>query len=505
MADSPSVPMLTTAPFDAAPDPQRDQPALEYLSKLPENSCSTAPVLTPALKFSEEDSKRWIPCRPPQQPEPQSQPLLGKLYPDAIPGQQLLFDGLNTDVLVMIFDYVCSIEDPGELRDTPISSFDFRKKGSALFCLSLVNKRLRAATIPALFRNVFRYSISMGDLNRRLRDIEGNPLLPSLPPVLSAIKVCDIVTTSIGNITACRTRLAKTLPRMKSLTELSITHRKNVDISGLRVTFQREAVTLPSITHLRILSQGSWEFLIKACPNVEILSLAHNLYHEDLLTTVGGLNRLQHLEICSDNWRKEEIERLHQFIPRIHKLTLRGSIGHECISTFAEAFSSFGELTELFMTTSQQITDMDVEAEGSDYFAEYDLLHGQTERMNGLCSECSIHVATTYVRACRTLKFLGFACNGSFDLCEVTSRSEEVEPITYEIVYGTRRPAIMDLCDWEGFPVAFSFFREVDCGDDRLDPPFYLAGEEENTSTEMAEFARYDVIKQEAMSLGLWN
>ncbi|EDU49206.1 hypothetical protein TUN199_03845 [Pyrenophora tritici-repentis] len=518
MADSPHEPMLTTAPPDAGPDPQRDQLALGFVAKLAENSCSTAPVLTPASKFSEENSKRWIPCRPPPQPEPQSKPLAGKLYPNAVPGQQILLDGFNTDVLMMIIDHICSIEDPREPYYTPISSFDFRKTGSIVFCLSLVNKRLRAVTIPTLFKNVFRSSISMGDLYRRLRDIEGNPLLPSLPPVLSAIKTCDIVTTSMGNITGCRTRLAKTLPRMKFLTEFSTTHRKDVDISGLQVTFQREEVTLSSITHLRILSQGSWEFLVKACPDVEILSLAHNLYHDDLLRTVSGLKRLKHLEICSDSWRNEEIERLHQFVPGIHKLTLRGSIGHECPSNFVDSFSSFAELTELFMTTLRKITDIDMEAQGSEDFADYDIQQRQSELTSGLCGGCITDLAPMYLKKCRKLSFLGFTCNGNLSLCWGPSRSEEdLEPM---FIFDGPRHAIMDTCDWDGFPIVFSFGREIDCSDDICDPLIYLTMEEEEKRIEVddlsdqtlsvsniaqLEFERYDGIKQEAISLGLWD
>jgi hypothetical protein len=47
---------------------------------------------------------------------------------------------------------------------------------------------MRAVSVTKLFESVFRSAPSMGDLNHRLQDIEGNPLLPLLPSVLPAIK-----------------------------------------------------------------------------------------------------------------------------------------------------------------------------------------------------------------------------------------------------------------------------------------------------------------------------
>jgi hypothetical protein len=148
-------------------------------------------------------------------------------------------------------------------------------------------------------------------------------------------RTCDIVTTSPEKTTFCRTRLAKTLPKMEHLTELSITHRRDVDISGLRKTFQRNEVVLSSVVRLRILSHGSWSFLVEGCPNIETLALEYNMHHEDLLQTAGALEQLRHLEICNDNWRKADVHHLHTFLPDIQTLALRGSLGHERISVSA--------------------------------------------------------------------------------------------------------------------------------------------------------------------------
>jgi hypothetical protein len=171
--------------------------------------------------------------------------------------------------------------------------------------------------------------------------------------LIGRFRTCDIVTTSTEKTTFCRTRLAKTLPKMKSLAELSITHRRDVDISGLRKTFQRYEVVLSTIVRLRILSHGSWSFLVEACPNVEMLALEYNMQHGDLLKAAGGLKQLKHLEMCSDTWRKVDIHYLHTIFPDIQSLALRGSLGHEHISTFADAFGLFKKLTDLSLTAVQ--------------------------------------------------------------------------------------------------------------------------------------------------------
>jgi hypothetical protein len=125
------------------------------------------------------------------------------------------------------------------------------------------------------------------------------------------------------------------LPKMESLAELSITHRKDVDISGLRATFQRHHVVLLSVVRLGILSHGSWSLLVEACPNTETLALEYNMQHDELLQAAAGLKKLKHLEICSDTWRKVDIHRLHRFFPEIQTLALRETIGHELISVSA--------------------------------------------------------------------------------------------------------------------------------------------------------------------------
>jgi len=124
---------------------------------------------------------------------------------------------------------------------------------------------------------------------------------------------------------------------MHSLAELSITHRKDVDISGLKATFQRDPLLLSSIVRLRILSHGSWAFLVEACPNVEILALEYNLDHDDLMLAAGASKNLKHFEICRDTWRKKDVQRLHQFLPEIESLALRGSLGQEKLSVSASA------------------------------------------------------------------------------------------------------------------------------------------------------------------------
>jgi len=116
---------------------------------------------------------------------------------------------------------------------------------------------------------------------------------------------------------------------MESLVELSITHRKEIDISGLRATFQRHQVILSSIVRLRILSHGSWSFIVEACPNVETLALEYNLDHDDLMVAARALKNLKHFELCRDTWRKRDVERLHHFLPEIKSLGLRGTLDRE--------------------------------------------------------------------------------------------------------------------------------------------------------------------------------
>ena len=94
------------------------------------------------------------------------------VYADASPDQQLLLDGLNDDVLTIILDLLFDLD----RSVTPWSHYMkpyFRRHTSTLN-LSLVNRRMRYICIPKLFRNIFRMSKAMGQLNRQLKDIEIN-------------------------------------------------------------------------------------------------------------------------------------------------------------------------------------------------------------------------------------------------------------------------------------------------------------------------------------------
>jgi len=137
---------------------------------------------------------------------------------------------------------------------------------------------------------------------------------------------------------------------MESLAELSITHRRDVDTSGLKATFQRHQVTLSSIVRLRILSHGSWSFLVEACPNVEILALEYNLDQDDIMNAAGALKHLTDFEICRDTWRKNDIQRLLQFLPEILSLALRGTLGQEKLSVSTSARGAVSHRTFLVLT-----------------------------------------------------------------------------------------------------------------------------------------------------------
>lgn len=149
---------------------------------------------------------------------------------------------------------------------------------------------------------------------------------------LTAAGTCEIVTTSRRDRTQCRTRLGRSLSKMVNLKELSITHRKDVDISGLRATFRKAQVNLPSVTGLRIESHGSWSFLVEACPNVEVLVLADNLYHDDMMEASRKLKHLRHLELSRLDWALDDIEVLAEAMPHIQSLALKGEINEEYIS-----------------------------------------------------------------------------------------------------------------------------------------------------------------------------
>jgi len=96
----------------------------------------------------------------------------GSVYPSASPGQQLLLDVINDDVLIMVVELLFDIDrvkEPWLYYDKPY----FRCHSSTLN-LSLVSRRLRSICIPKLFRDIFRLSTTMGRLNRQLKDIELN-------------------------------------------------------------------------------------------------------------------------------------------------------------------------------------------------------------------------------------------------------------------------------------------------------------------------------------------
>jgi len=175
------------------PDPQKYDRVLQHLANVRADGFLQAPVLTPALRSWDVCASQWLPSHPPAQPQPTAKPEQGTHYPRAIPFQRLTLDGLNNDVLAIIMDFSCEAQTSRFKHrrygcGVPKTKFDYRMEGGSLFCLSLVSKRMRAIAIPILFTHVFRDASSLGDLNRRLRDIEGNPLIPSLPLVLPAIK-----------------------------------------------------------------------------------------------------------------------------------------------------------------------------------------------------------------------------------------------------------------------------------------------------------------------------
>jgi len=105
----------------------------------------------------------------------------------------------------------------------------------------------------------------------------------------------------------CKTRLPKVLYAMDHLTQLSITHRKDVDFSAVEKTFMESNVSLASVVGLRIQCAGDWHFLVKACPNTEKLILRDSLHCNRLMEAAGELKKLQHLELFSDTWIEEAV------------------------------------------------------------------------------------------------------------------------------------------------------------------------------------------------------
>ena len=94
--------------------------------------------------------------------------------------QELLLDGLNNDVLATIVDFLFNIDElSGKLYFVYDNPGPYIRTHRSLLNLSMVNKRLRSVCIPRLFRYIHRWSKTMGQLNRQLKDIEINPLILS--------------------------------------------------------------------------------------------------------------------------------------------------------------------------------------------------------------------------------------------------------------------------------------------------------------------------------------
>jgi hypothetical protein len=279
---------------------------------------------------------------------------------------------------------------------------------------------------------------------------------------------------------------------MESLAELSITQRKNVDISGLRATFLRHNVVLSNVVRLRILSHSSWSFLVKACPNTESLALEYNMYLDDLLQAAGNPKKLKHLEICNDTWRKVDIHRLHKFFPEIQTLTLRGTIGHEHINvstrywlkalaliiyqTFADAFRLFNKLDELFLTAIQQITDE--EAFSDDCSGVFGCI-GEMKWEHDL-DEDQRSVAVSYFAKCPSLRLLNLVRTGEVTAwatkyCGDNSVRTVYSPSqSYHYSQSHGQWAKIRARYDEGFPTLFSAACMVSYCDERWDPPRYL-------------------------------
>ena len=89
-------------------------------------------------------------------------------------------EDLNNDVLLIVVELLFE-------ADPPSRSHPHRSHPSTL-AFSLTSRRLRALCIPLLFRDVYRLTPTMGQLNHRLRDLEGNPLLSSTPAILPYVR-----------------------------------------------------------------------------------------------------------------------------------------------------------------------------------------------------------------------------------------------------------------------------------------------------------------------------
>ncbi|KAI4927423.1 hypothetical protein J4E85_005934 [Alternaria conjuncta] len=271
---------------------------------------------------------------------------------------------------------------------------------------------------------------------------------------------------------------------MESLAELSVTHRKDVDTSGLRATFQRHQITLSSIVRLRILSRGSWSFLVEACPNVEILALEYNLDQDNIMHAAGALKHLTDFEICRDTWRKKDIKRLLQFLPEIQSLALRGTLGQEKLSvsttargavslralsiltrtqTFAEVFGLFPELTKIAITAIQEVTDEDLEGEYSDDGSGYGSIYGEMMWEHELDEDQS-SVAMKFFEHCPVLETLCLVRTGCVRSWYPTRGSKGSLESVYSPRDGYKSWHQSDELeirehDKEGFPKLFKFPR----------------------------------------------
>lgn len=85
------------------------------------------------------------------------------------------------------------------------------------------------------------------------------------------------------------------------------------------------------MTGLRIQSDNSWDFLIKACPNTEVLILRDNVFDEATMDAASGLGNLQHLELYEQAWDHEYIKMIHRNVPNVQSLAFKGGIS-ECHS-----------------------------------------------------------------------------------------------------------------------------------------------------------------------------
>lgn len=102
--------------------------------------------------------------------------------------------------------------------------------------------------------------------------------------------------------------------------------RKIVDFSGVEATFAVARKSLPTVTGLRIQCGGDWYFLIAACYNTEILVLRDSLECDATMSEVSKLKNLRHLELYKRCWHDEDIEAVHEHVPDIESLALKGGM-----------------------------------------------------------------------------------------------------------------------------------------------------------------------------------